>query len=216
MTETANPQVQTAAPAETAPAYREPGGHKIKRLWLASFLGAVAAVLVVALTALVLAVIASLIGNLLFGQNGNLLEGSSGAQSPFWMGMVGATFAALFNWYFFYIIIPVTTLVLRFSLGRFPKRGIARPGPYLRWGVIWGAILVLLPSLFAGYFMGSVRGFPIEDRLPESVRLVQSLLGGGLMGLFIGGISGLAVGGLFLLIVKPAKQIRLDNPAAEF
>ncbi|MCI4644274.1 MAG: hypothetical protein MRY64_05775 [Hyphomonadaceae bacterium] len=195
--------------------YTDKRDGKIKRLWLASVLGALAAVVLVTLTALVLGVITSLVVNLLFDADGSVFDGLGSGAPPFLMGMVGAFFAALFNWYVFYITIPITTLVLRFSLGRFPKRRISRPVPYLRWGVIWGALLVLLPSLFAGYVVSSTSWSP-EALSSEVWAPVGSLLGAGLTGLVIGGIAGLGVGGLFLLVVKPARQVLMANPAGEF
>ncbi len=215
MTDTAHSEVQTSPAAEAHSDYRSPHPGKVKRLWLASVLGALAAVLLVALCALVIGVFVSLVGNVLTDANGSLFENGFGNDSPFLMGMAGAFFAALFNWYFFWITIPVTTLVLRFSLGRFPKRRISRPGPYFRWGAIWGALLVILPSLLAGYFI-SQTNFDTMGEGSSETSLSLALLGAALGGGMIGGASGIGVGGLFLLIVKPAKQLMMTDPAAEF
>ena len=204
----------TVADAEAS--YRTPHSGKVKRLWLGSILGALAAVLLVAFCALVIGVLVSLITNVFFNQQGSLIDGGFSGDSALLMGMVGAFFAALFNWYIFYITIPITTLILRFSLGRFPKRGISRPGPYFRWGAIWGAVLVLLPSLFAGYVVGGTSGFDLDGTSAGPPHIVLSLLGASLIGILIGGVSGIGVSGLFLLIVKPAKQMLMTDPAAEF
>ena len=214
MTDTARPEVQTRAAAE-ADDYLSPHPGKVKRLWLASLLGALAAVLLVALCALVIGVFVSLVGNILTDASGSLFEGGFGNNSPFLMGMVGAFFAALFNWYVFWITIPVTTLVLRFTIGRFPKRRISRPGPYFRWSAIWGALLVILPSLFAGYVIAGT-SFDATQQGTDGSRIAQAMLGAALAGGMIGAASGIGVGGLFLLIVKPAKQLMMADPAAEF
>ena len=216
MTDTANPEVRTNPEKETESSYRSPHPGKVKRLWLASLLGALSAVLLVALCALVIGVFVSLVGNVLNATNGSVFENGLSNGSPFLMGMAGAFFAALFNWYFFWITIPVTTLVLRLSLGRFPKRQISRPGPYFRWGAIWGALLVIPPSLFAGYMVAGTSFDTVSETPAESFRAVQSLLGATLAGGMIGAASGIGVGGLFLLIVKPAKQLMMADPAAEF
>ena len=50
----------------------------------------------------------------------------------------------------------------------------------------------------------------------DGSRIAQAMLGAALAGGMIGAASGIGVGGLFLLIVKPAKQLMMADPAAEF
>ncbi len=94
------------------------------------------------------------------------------------------------NWFLFFITSPAAWLVLGLSIGRMPRRGITRRAPYLRWGAIWGALLV---GLTTGFFTAT-------DSLYAGV-------GGLITGGSIGALAGTACGGLFLAIVKPRQQL---------
>ncbi|MEM1150320.1 MAG: hypothetical protein AAGI03_07160 [Pseudomonadota bacterium] len=197
---------------ETAEAasYVQPGGYKIKRLWLASFLSAVTSVLAVAFVALVVGTVGWALGQVVFG--GEALDTSLDGN-PWALGFVGALLVCFFNWYIFFITIPIATLVLRASLGRLPGKGVERVIPYLRWGAIWGGVLVSLPSLLGGsLFMG------LGGNLSEATGafMPQVLAGAGLTGLVIGAVAGVAVAGMFILIVRPKTQVRLADPASAF
>lgn len=193
------------------PSYTQPGGYKIKRLWLGAFLAAVTAVLAVAFVALVLGTAGWAIGTLLFG--GGAFDTSLDGN-PWALGFMGALLACLFNWYVFFISIPIATLVLRFSLGRLPGKGVGRVIPYLRWGAIWGAVLVSLPSLLGGIIFSGLGGSASSPRVDYF--FVQMLAGSGLTGLVIGAIAGLGVAGMFILIVRPKSQVKLADPASAF
>ncbi|WP_084399758.1 hypothetical protein [Henriciella aquimarina] len=158
---------------------------KIRRVILACFLCGIAASISVALVAGLGAFAFSTVMAVLDMQPPQF-EQASGLMA----GMLVAVMMAAFNWYLFFIVLPVTWLVLGLSLGRFPHRGIARAAPYYRWGVIWGAVLV-------GGTTGTV-GF-----------MMQPSAGAGALvtGLLIGATAGLVCAGLFRLIVRPAKQI---------
>jgi len=193
------------------PSYTQPGGYRIKRLWLGSFLGAVTAVLAVAFVALLIGTTGWAIGMLLFGEGA---FDTSMDGNPWAIGMVAALLVCLFNWYVFFISIPIATLVLRFSLGRLPGKGIARVIPYLRWGAIWGAILVALPSLLGGGLFMGLNGRDMSG--PNAMFIPQVFAGSGLTGLFVGAIAGVAVAGMFMLIVRPKSQVKLADPASAF
>lgn len=172
---------------------------KVKRIWLASFLSAMAAVVVVALAGVVVLFSVAAIGSL-FGLENFDGFGPAAVDAPILSGIFISGLAAVLNWYFFFIVIPVTMLVLRFSIGQFPRRRIVRPLSYFRWAGLWGALLVVAPCLF---------GIAVTGSWDEtSGQTVLRFLSGGVTGLFIGGVSGVAVGGLWLAIVRPARQIK--------
>ena len=103
--------------------------------------------------------------------------------------MLALMFCA-FNWFVFYAVVPVTWLVLAFSIGRFPKRGIGAPAAYLRWGAIWGALLAGgISSLFT---------------LNISV---SAWLGGLITAGAVGALAGIICGQIFIMIVRPARQL---------
>ncbi|MEL6569228.1 MAG: hypothetical protein AAFQ22_12470 [Pseudomonadota bacterium] len=203
----------TAAPdaSRRTSSYAQSGGYKIKRLWLGAFLGAVTAVLAVAFVALVFATVGWAIGETVFGSGAfdSSLDGN-----PLAVGAVGALFACLFNWYVFFISIPIATLVLRFSLGRLPGKGVSRTVPYLRWGAIWGAILVSLPCLIGGTLFSGLGGNGLRAE-PDGF-MTQVFVGAGLTGLLVGAIAGVCVAGMFMLIVRPKSQVKLADPASAF
>ena len=126
---------------------------KIRRVALACFLcslaASIAVALIAALAAFLFTSIAAAIG---------APPSQFGQQDGFMAGAFIAVMMAAFNWYLFYIVVPVTWLVLSFSIGRFPRRAIARPGPYYRWGAIWGAVLVGGTTGFFGLAMEAGSG----------------------------------------------------------
>jgi hypothetical protein len=120
-----------------------------------------------------------------------------GERSDFMSGAFMAVMMAGFNWVVFYIVIPVTWVMLFLSIGLFPRRGILHHAPYYRWGAIWGALLVGAPTGFLGLTAES------QD----------ALVGALLTGLAIGCAAGLLCASLFLAIVRPKQQ--LGMPAAD-
>ncbi|MEM9739237.1 MAG: hypothetical protein AAF829_05155 [Pseudomonadota bacterium] len=205
-------RVATSGFTEDQPyGYAQPGSHKIKRLWLGAFLGAVTAVLAVAFVALVIATVGWAIGEVVFGAG---VFDSSLDGNPMAVGAMGALLACLFNWYIFFISIPIATLVLRFSLGRLPGKGVKRVSPYLRWGSIWGAILVSMPCLIGGTMFSGLGGTSLSAT-SEGFHL-QVLVGAGLTGIVVGSVAGLGVAGMFILIVRPRGQAKIADPASAF
>lgn len=182
----------TPRPISQAPlsGYSVPTNTRIKRIGLASILCGVGACFSVALIGVILLFLAFQIGGL-FGSDVSVLFDQGG----FRQGMGMAVLMSAMNWYFGYITIPVAGLVLLFSIGRFPRRGITNPAPYYRWGAIWGAILVGGTTGIAAYF------------IPNDAREVAAL-SAALTGAAIGALAGLICGGIFRGIVRPAEQVR--------
>lgn len=181
--------------SETA-AYTSGKGRKIKRVWLAVFLCGIAACVIVTVIGAGVMLLFSVMSGLVGTQPS--LDTWQSAGEAFFGGMAAATLAATFNGFVFYITIPAATLALALSIGRFPKRRIARAAPYLRWGAIWGAVLVTLGASFVGLaIVGAEADHP-----------VAVLAGAVLMGSVIGALAGVACAALFLLIVRPAGQIQ--------
>ncbi|MEQ9316779.1 MAG: hypothetical protein RLN72_13075, partial [Henriciella sp.] len=109
-------------------------------------------------------------------------------------GMLAGAYMAVmiagFNWFVFYIVVPITWILLAVSIGTFPRRGIRRHTPYYRWGAIWGAVLVGLPTSVIG---GGANG--------------PAALGAFLTGTAIGAVAGFICAALFLAIVRPKAQL---------
>ncbi|NQY98160.1 MAG: hypothetical protein HRT82_13480 [Henriciella sp.] len=163
---------------------------RIKRIGLASFLCGIGACFSVALIGVILLFLAFQISDL-FGTDAGILFGETGLLQ----GMGMAVLMSAMNWYFGYFTIPAAAIVLLFSLGRFPRRGITHAQPYYRWGAIWGAILVGGTTGIAAYFIaGDERGW--------------ATLSAALTGAAIGGLAGLFCGAIFRGIVRPAEQVR--------
>ena len=165
---------------------------KIRRVLLACFLCGICASISVALIAAITAFVFSSATSA-FG----MPAAEFGERSNFMSGACMAVMMAGFNWVVFYIVIPVTWVMLFFSIGLFPRRGILRHAPYYRWGAIWGALLVGAPT---GIF-----GVAAENQ--------GAFLGALLTGLAIGCAAGLLCASLFLAIVRPKQQLSL--PAAD-
>lgn len=173
---------------EPAAAYAVPVEGKFKRVGLASFLCGVAACISVALISLLIIFIYYQVSALVTDQPIDIL-GDLGLMGGASMAVV----MAAMNWYVGYFTIPAAWLALGLSLGRFPKRQILTKGPYLRWGAIWGAILVGGTTTIATAIIQN----------GEIASTIGALLAGGT----IGGVAGLICGWLFLVIVRPAEQV---------
>lgn len=159
---------------------------KVRRVLLATFLCGVCASITVALIAALMAFIfTSALGVL------GLQVSQLGDDGGFLAGSILAVMMAAFNWYLFFIVVPVTWVVLLLSIGLFPRRGITQSQPYYRWGGIWGLLLV-------GGTTGAF-GLAMHN---------GAALGAFLTGSFIGGLAGLACASLFLAIVRPQQQVR--------
>lgn len=186
--------------------YVVPLDAKLKRLWLASFLGALAAIVLVTLAGLALGLgINSLFK--LISSDWLSLDGNGIIAS----GFSAAMLACIFNWYFFWISVPVTTLILRFALGHLPWHGRTDAAPYLLRGAIIGALLVAAPCALAGYVI-SQSSF---DTAGDQTRALTALTAAG-FGAMVGAACGTAVGATWRMIVRPQSQLRVFNPAETF
>lgn len=176
-------------------AYAEPERKKVRRVALAVIVCGFAACVLVALIGFTSIFLVNFIGQVFL--DGASLSIANPDRGGFVQGLAIAGFASAFNWVFAYFTIPAAIIALSTSIGRFPKRRILNTNAYLRWGAIWGAILVAAPSLFGVFMMTSPSG---------SVELTTLL--GALLGAFgVGALAGLACAGLFLLIVRPKTQL---------
>lgn len=169
---------------------------KVKRVWLAILLTGVGACIIVAVIGITSLFLMNILASLVSpGRSLNLLADDLPAPIQ---GVAIAALAAMMNWVVGYLTIPAAMLALGLSLGRFPRRGIVHTGPYLRWGAIWGGLLVAAPSIFAAIVVSGGAG----------TGWIGRLLGAALGGASIGALAGLASAGLFLLIVRPAQQVK--------
>ncbi|RIJ33250.1 hypothetical protein [Henriciella algicola] len=158
---------------------------RIKRVLLGVFLCGIAASLLVALIAGI-----SLFGITIVTEiSGSTTYGMSSGDGFLAGAFLSLAFCSL-NWFFFYIVVPVTWIVLAFSVGRFPRRGIGRPAAYLRWSAIWGAVL-------AG---------GISSLFTLNISLT-AWLGALITGGSVGALAGIICGWLFIAIVRPARQL---------
>lgn len=182
-----NGVVRGPSSAELARAYSSAERPKMRNILLACFLCGIAASILVALIAAAIAFVFSSVFTITGQANGQLLS-----DGGFYSGAFVAVMMAAFNWYLFYIVVPITWIVLLLSIGRFPRRGIRDARAYYRWGGIWGAILV---GGTTAIFGGAMSGFS------------SAAIGAGLTGIFIGGLAGVICAALFLAIVRPERQI---------
>ncbi len=174
----------------SASGYTVSTNTKFKRIGLASFLCGIGACFSVALIGVILLFLAFQSAELL-GRDASLIFDENG----FLQGMAMAVVVSAMNWYFGYFTIPAAAIVLAFSLGRFPRRGITAPMPYYRWGAIWGALLVGGTAGIAAYFI------PNDSK--------QLAMAGAMMtGAAIGAAAGMICGAVFRGIVRPAEQVR--------
>jgi hypothetical protein len=171
-------------PADTLPTYAvSPRPKRVKRVWLATFVSALAACLGVTLLGFILMGLTQSVFGIL-GMGLNIGQGgfTGGAQ----LAMVLASY----NFFLFFVTVPAAALVLGLSVGRFPLRGITAQLPYLRWGAIWGALLVGGVTGLFGSFGGAA-----------------SALGALLTGSAIGAIAGTFCGFLMHRIIDPLRQL---------
>ena len=172
--------------SSVSPAYADPAPRKhIKRVRLALFLSSLAACLGV-----------SLIGGISLGLS-QALMGAMGVgrvmpfESTFLGGLTTGLQLSALNFVLFFVTVPAAWIALGFSIGRMPHRRIAAKRPYVRWAVIWGAILV----------GGTTGGFGL-------IESVVTGLGALVSGASVGALAGVGCGLLFYAIVRPAEQLR--------
>ena len=159
--------------------------RRFKRIKTGLLLASLAACLGVTLLGAVCTGLSSMMGGL-FGAAMN-----SGLRNDgFISGIYGGMQLATYNFILFFITVPAAWLALGLSIGRMPYRGIVRRTPYVRWGSIWGAILVGSTTGIFGLIGGVISG-------------LGALLSGGM----IGAVAGAGCGLLFHAIVKPANQL---------
>ena len=173
-------------PAEL-PSYAGPAARRsFRRIKLALFLSSMAACLFVT----IIGIVCTRILMLAMGISGAAINYGMLSGGGFLGGVSGAFQLASYNFLLFFINVPAAGLALGLSIGRLPYRGIVRRAPFIRWGSIWGAILVGGTTGFFGFLDSMVSGS-------------GALLAGGLVGALAGALCGL----LFYAIVKPANQL---------
>jgi hypothetical protein len=169
--------------------------QKFKRIGLASFLCGIAACVTVALIGAGLAFtylfLSERLGIFPMIQDGILL------------GIGYGLIACALNWFFGYVTIPVTMLILFFTIGRMPKRGITYRRPFLKWTTILGAGLVsAVTSIGVPLFTS------LNSGVAQNTSTMEIIIGAGLAGAAVGALAGLIIGWLFYAIVRPAEQVR--------
>ncbi len=172
------------APALTRPYAAPAGRRRFRRVGLAVGAASFGACLMVSLIGFMLLTLFGLLPGI-FGP-GAALAGSDGFLS----GVRIALELCTVNFIIFFITVPAAALALGFSVGRFPGRGIYRRGPYLRWGGIWGTILVGATTGLIGSYSGLL-----------SV-ISGALISGGLIGM----AAGMFCGYLMHAIIQPERQ----------
>ncbi|MFN3312690.1 MAG: hypothetical protein ACK46Q_04405 [Hyphomonas sp.] len=169
--------------SEQTPAYATaPRPRRIRRVKLALFLSSLSACFSV-----------SLIGLLAIVLTG-LTAGQPPTQGGFKGGAVLAAQLSLLNFIIFFLTVPAAAVALGVSIAQFPRRGITARKAYLRWGAIWGALLVGVTNSLIGIMMDPAAG-------------LGALIVGGL----IGGLAGCVCGLLFHAIVRPARQLAQED-----
>jgi len=167
------------------PAYAtSPRPRRVKRVRLALLVASFAACLSVTLMGFIFMGLMQLA----FGVLG--WEGIAVGQRGFLGGVQMALQLSSLNFFLFFITVPAAALALGLSVGRLPHRGITALRPYLRWGAIWGGILVGGTTFAFGLFGGAV-----------------AAAGALLTGLGIGGLAGGFCGFLLHRIIAPARQL---------
>jgi hypothetical protein len=168
------------------PAYAtSPRPKHVKRIRLALLVSSFAACLSVTLMGFIFLGLMEVTFGLL-GFDSGLAVGEQGILG----GVRMALQLASLNFFLFFITVPAAALALGLSIGRLPHRGITAVKPYLRWGAIWGAVLVGGTTFLFGWFGGAAAA-------------IGALIAGGL----VGGLAGALCGFLLHLIVRPAKQL---------
>ena len=129
-------QGNTLSGSAVSPSYASTERVKLKRVALAIFLCGIVACLSVSLISVVFIFVYNVITELVAPELKFTFDMSS---EGFASGLSIAALGGAFNWLVGYLTIPAAWLALGLSIGRFPRRGISRPGPYYRWGAIWGS-----------------------------------------------------------------------------
>lgn len=155
---------------------------QIKRIRLATFTCGFVAILAVAVVGYGLFL---LLQFALPGGASNL-----GNSDTVLQGILFGTLISAMNWIGFVISLPIAWLGIGFSVGRLPRQGHMDHLPYYKTCAFAGA---LCTSLICGLF-GLLSG-------------IKAAFGALLSGAIIGGLAGLICAWLFLLIVRPEKQI---------
>lgn len=180
-TETSQPETEAPLPAYAMAARP----RRVKRVKLALLLSSMAACVAVAITGfLLMAVSFAVMG--IAGQGAGLAVGTGDFRGG---ALLAAQLSAM-NFLLFFITVPAAAIALGLSIARFPHRGVTAIQPYLRWGAIWGAILVGVTTFVFGWFGGPASAF-----------------GALLCGAGIGAAAGTFCGFLFHAIVQPARQL---------
>lgn len=176
----------SGAESETPlPAYATtPRPKRVKRIRLALAVSSFAACLSVTLMGFIF------LGLMQMASGVMGFAGLGVGQSGFASGVQTAFQLASLNFFLFFITVPAAALALGLSVGRLPHRGITALMPYLRWGAIWGAVLVGGTTFGFGLFGGAA-----------------SAAGGLVAGAAIGGAAGGFCGFLIHRIVSPARQL---------
>lgn len=159
--------------------------RRVKRVKFALLLSSMAACVGVAIVGFLLMSLSLIIIGLA-GQTPGLAVGAGDFRGG---ALLAAQLSAM-NFILFFITVPAAALTLGLSIGRFPHRGITGIVPYLRWGAIWGSVLVGGTTFAFGLFGGPASAF-------------GALMCGGA----IGGMAGTFCGFLFHAIVQPARQL---------
>jgi hypothetical protein len=159
--------------------------RRVKRVKLALLLSSMAACVGVAIVGFILMSLSFMIIGLA-GQSPGLAVGAGDFRGG---ALLAAQLSAM-NFILFFVTVPAAALTLGLSIARFPHRGITGRAPYLRWGAIWGGVLVGGTTGAFGLFGGAA-----------------SAIGALLCGVAIGGIAGTFCGFLFHAIVQPARQL---------
>lgn len=170
---------------QNLPAYAtSPRPRRVKRVRLALIVASFAACLSVTLMGFLIMGLMELAFGIL-GWNGIAV-----GQRGFMGGVEMALQLSSLNFFLFFITVPAAALALGLSVGRLPHRGITALRPYLRWGAIWGGILVGGTTFAFGLFGG-----------------VGAAAGAFVTGLCIGGLAGAFCGFLIHRIIAPARQL---------
>lgn len=175
----------TSGAESELPAYAtSPRPKRVKRIRLALLVSSFAACISVTLMGYVF------LGLMQLGFGILGWDGLAIGQTGFLSGVQTAMQLSALNFFLFFITVPSAALALGLSIGRFPHRGITARAPYLRWGAIWGALLVGGTTLVFGLFGGAAAA-------------AGALMAGGA----IGGLAGGFCGFLLHAIVAPARQL---------
>jgi len=167
------------------PAYAtSPRPKRVKRVRLAVLVASFAACLSVTLIGIVFMSILKFALNLSGGTSGMF------GHATVLGGVELALQLSSMNFFLFFITVPAAALALGLSIGRLAHRGIRALAPYLRWGAIWGAILV----------GGTTFAFGL-------LSAAAAAAGALITGLGIGGLAGAFCGFLVHWIIAPPRQL---------